>query len=131
VANNISEDLDPPFKELFDLAVDRTMLALGESGRQATYYHIEKTFGLKRRQWHKKPENFAEALERIFGPGAQLLLKTIAKQLYSNLGLKLEEEKRSHFTYVVRKAEHYAEAIEKRRKPPQPCRKKKPEIEVP
>ncbi|MDI6904775.1 MAG: hypothetical protein QMD13_04715 [Candidatus Bathyarchaeia archaeon] len=105
--------MDPSFKELFDLAVDRAMLALGESGRQATYYHIEKTFGIKRKQWHKEPENFAEALEKIFGPGAQLLFKAITKELYSNLGLKLEEEKRSHFTYVVRKAEHYAEAIEK------------------
>jgi len=36
--------LDPPFKEPFNSAVEKAMLLLGESGKQATYYHLEKTF---------------------------------------------------------------------------------------
>jgi hypothetical protein len=99
--------LDPPFKETFHSAVDKAMLLLGESGKQATYYHIEKTFRLKRNTWHKNPEDFAEAVEQIFGLGAQLLLKAMAKELYADLGLKLQETKQTSFAYLVRKAERY------------------------
>ena len=82
------------------------MLLLGESGKQATYYHIEKTFGIKRNKWHKNPEEFAKAVEQIFGhPGSQLLLKAMAKELYSSLSLKFEEKEAIHFTYLVRKAQ--------------------------
>lgn len=101
--------LDPSFKEIFDSAVDRAMLVLGESGRQATIYHIEKTFGIKRSMWRKKPEKFAEALEILFGPGAKILLKAIAKELYSNLGLNFEEEHKTfNFAHLIHKAERYA-----------------------
>lgn len=96
--------VDPPFKELFNSAVDKAMLLLGESGKQATYYYIEKTFEIKRSLWHKHPKQFAEAVEAIFGPGAQLLLRAIVKELYSSLGLKYEEPKKFQFTKLLRKA---------------------------
>ena len=53
--SNLPPALDPPFEELFDSAIDKALLLLGESGRKATYYHIEKTFRLKRDAWHKNP----------------------------------------------------------------------------
>jgi hypothetical protein len=31
----------PPFKETFNSAVEKAMLLLGESGKQATYYHLK------------------------------------------------------------------------------------------
>jgi len=103
---NLSQSPDPPFKESFNSAVEKAMLLLGESGKQATYYHIEKTFRLKRNTWHKNPEDFAEAVEQIFGhPGSQLLLKAMAKELYADLGLKFEEREAIHFTCLVRKAQ--------------------------
>jgi len=104
---NLQQSLDPPFKETFHSAVEKAMLLLGESGKQATYYHIEKTFKLKRNMWHKNPEDFAEAVEQIFGPGSQLLLKAITKELYADLGLKLQETKQTSFAHLVRKAERY------------------------
>lgn len=57
--------------------------------------------------WHKNPEDFAEAVEQIFGPGSQLLLKTIVEELYADLGLKLQETKQTRFANLVRKAECY------------------------
>lgn len=103
----LSCDLNRKFRELFNAAVDEAMLMLGESGRQATYYHIEKVLGLERGRWHNTVEEFAEAVEQIFGPGAQLLLKAITKELYSDLGLKFHEPKKINFARLVREAEHY------------------------
>ena len=105
--SSLPQSLDPPFKETFQSAVDRAMLLLGESGRQAAYYRIEKTFRLKRNMWYKNPEDFAEAVEQIFGSGAPLLLKVIIKELYTDLGLKLQETKQTSFAHLVRKAERY------------------------
>ena len=94
----MNKHLNMKFEELFNSAVDKAMLLmLGESGRQATYYHIEKISGLERNKWHNNLEKFTQAVEQIFGPGAQLLLKAIAKELYSSLGLKFEEGKKFNF----------------------------------
>jgi hypothetical protein len=100
-------NLDPSFEELFYSAVDKAMLLLGESGRQAAYYHIEKTFGLRKECWHMKPEKFAEAVEAIFGPGAQLLLRAIVRELYSDIGLKYNEQKDFMFAQLLRKAKRH------------------------
>jgi hypothetical protein len=106
--SNLPPALDSPFEELFDSAIDKALLLLGESGRKATYYHIEKTFRLKRDAWHKNPEAFAEAVEQIFGPGSQLLLEAIVKELYADLGLKFQETKQFSFAHFVRQAQRYS-----------------------
>jgi hypothetical protein len=84
------------------------MLLLGESGKQATCYHLEKTFRLKRDAWHKNPEAFAEAVEQMFGSGSQLLLKAVVKELYTNLGLKFQESNQFSFVHLVRQAQRYS-----------------------
>jgi hypothetical protein len=43
----LSRALNRRFEELFDLAVDKAMLLLGESGKQAIYYHLEEILGLE------------------------------------------------------------------------------------
>ncbi len=112
--DSIHQINDPSFREAFNLAVERAMLILGESGRQAVCYHVEKSFGLKRGEWPKKPELFEEVLRRIFGFGAELLLKAIVFELYSNLGLEFDLKGKIDFSYIIRQAERQAE---KRRKP--------------
>lgn len=82
------------------------MLTLGESGREAVYFHLEKTFGIKKNEWHRDVEGFAEALEQIFGPGAQFLLRAIVKELYITLSLKFEEQKPFHFANLIHRAEN-------------------------
>jgi hypothetical protein len=105
--NDLPNFIDPSFEELFYSAVDKAMLLLGESGRQAAFYHIEKTFGLRKECWHMKPEKFAEAVEAIFGPGAQLLLRAIVRELYSSIGLKYNEQKDFRFVQLLRKAKRH------------------------
>lgn len=96
------------FEELFQSAIDRAMLLLGKSGRQAIYYHLEKILGLERDKWHNHAEEIAEAIEQIFGrPGAKILLKVIAKELYSSLGLKYDETTEPSFSHVVRNAKRH------------------------
>ncbi len=105
---------DPSFRKAFSLAADKAMLLLGDSGRRAVYYHVEKSFGLRRGEWHEKPELFEEVLRRIFGVGAELLFRAIAFELYSNLGLEFDLKGKIDFSYIIRQAERRAK---KGRKP--------------
>lgn len=74
-------------------AVDESLKSLGESVRQMIFYHLENTYSVKRQDIPKKPEAFAEGLEKIFGVGALVLEKIIVKKLYSKLGLEYEDKK--------------------------------------
>jgi len=81
------------FEKLFMEAVDEGLKSLGESVRQMIFYHLENTYSVKRQDIPKKPEAFAEGLEKIFGKGASVLEKIIVKTLYSKLGLEYEDKK--------------------------------------
>jgi len=81
------------FEKLFMEAVDESLKSLGESVRQMIFFHLEKSYSLKRQDIPKKPEAFAEGLEKIFGVGALVLEKIIVKTLYSKLGLEYEDKK--------------------------------------
>jgi len=62
---------------------------LGESGKQAVYFHLEKRFGIKKCEIAFRVEDFADALEKIFGSGARLLEIQIMKSLYRKIGRPL------------------------------------------
>jgi len=81
------------FEKLFMEAVDESLKSLGESVRHMIFYHLENTYSVKRQDIPKKPEAFAEGLEKIFGVGALVLEKIIVKTLYSKLGLEYEDKK--------------------------------------
>jgi alanine-alpha-ketoisovalerate/valine-pyruvate aminotransferase len=107
----LSQSHEASFQEVFMSALDRAMLLLGDSGREATYYHIEKTFRLKRNMWHKNPEAFTEALKQIFGAqGSRLLLNAIAKELMAQLNLKIQEKTVS-LPELIRLAEQYTRGV--------------------
>lgn len=65
------------------------MSCLGESGKQAVYFHLEKRFGIKKWEIAFRVEDFVDALEKIFGPGARLLEIQIMKSLYRKIGRPL------------------------------------------
>ncbi len=73
-------------------AVDEGLLALGESVRQAIYWHLENKYFIKREEIPDKPEKFNEALKTMIGEGANVLLKLMVKRLYNKLGLNFEEK---------------------------------------
>jgi len=81
------------FEKLFTEAVDEGLKTLGESGRQAIFFHLERSYSVKKYDIPKRPEAFAEGLEKIFGAGASVLQKIILENLYSKLGLRYEDKK--------------------------------------
>jgi len=93
----------PKFEELLLQAIDEGLTTLGESSRTAIYFHLEKSFNIKKHQIPEKTENFAEAIEQIFGVGADFLEILIMKQLYEKVGrsFKWQPSKNLEFTEYV------------------------------
>jgi hypothetical protein len=79
------------FERLFIEAVDEGLETLGESGKHMIFFHLDKSYSVKRYEIPRKPEAFARGLEKIFGAGASVLERLIVKSLYSKLGLEYED----------------------------------------
>lgn len=86
-------------------AVDDGLLLLGETPRKAIYYHLNEKFQLERKNIPEEIEEFAQALNAIFGSGAELIEKFIVKELYRRLKFNFEEKTNSEFANYVRQAE--------------------------
>jgi len=83
----------PPtnFEEIFLVAIEEGLSSLGNSPKQAIFFHLENSFKIRKTNIPTNLVGFAKALEEIFGPGALYLEKLIVKRLYEKLGLELEE----------------------------------------
>lgn len=90
------------FEKLFIEAVDEGLETLGESGKQMIFFHLDKSYSIKKHEISKKPEAFAKGLEQIFGAGASVLEKLILKSLYSKLGMKYEDVENHSFAGYVK-----------------------------
>lgn len=77
------------FKKIFLTAVDESLSSLGDSPKQAIFFHLETSFRIRKDAIPTNLTEFAKALERIFGPGASFLERLIVKRLYEKLGLEL------------------------------------------
>jgi hypothetical protein len=88
------------FGEKLREAVDETLLALGDSARDAIYYHLEKAFNVKRENIHEQVEEFAKALENMLGPGARLLEIQIMKSLHRKIRKPLPLKKKKDLTFT-------------------------------
>ena len=90
------------FEKLFIEAVDEGLETLGESGKHMIFFHLDKSYSVKKHEIPRKPEAFAKGLEKIFGAGASVLEKLIVKSLCSKLGLEYEdvESRRPFADYV-------------------------------
>jgi len=89
------------FEKLFMEAIDEGLGTLGESGKHMIFFHLDKSYSIKKHEIPKKPEAFAKGLEKIFGAGASVLEKLIVKSLCSKLELKYEDiESRPFADYV-------------------------------
>jgi dGTP triphosphohydrolase len=63
-------------------AVDEGFTPFGHYGKQAIYIHLENTFKIKKQEIPYKIEEFADAIEQIFGTGAKLIEIKILEALY-------------------------------------------------
>jgi len=73
------------FEELLLESVDEGLSSLGETCKQAIYFHLEKEFKLNKRDIAFRIKDFAEAIENIFGVGAKVLEIRIMKNLFKNM----------------------------------------------
>jgi hypothetical protein len=80
-------------------AIEGGLSSLGNSQREAIFYHLKASFRLKKENIPLNLSEFHQALEEIFGPGSPYLEKVIVRCLYERLGLGFEE--REHVDLVV------------------------------
>lgn len=98
------------FRKLLLEAVDEGLSSLGNSQKQAIYFCLEKTFAVKKKEIPNKVEEFASAIEKIFGNGAKILEIQIMKHLYEKVGPDFEyfpEKDNLLFTEYVEAASKY------------------------
>jgi hypothetical protein len=84
--SKVSELQKKGFNSLFLEAVDETLASLGESCRESIYYHLKNNFKIERQDIPLKIEEFAKAIESIFGFGAKLIEIQIMKRLHTKIG---------------------------------------------
>ncbi len=85
-------------------AVDRGLMILGESVKQTLYFHLERMSPVQKKSIADNPQAFISNLEGIFGAGAKVIEKNIVEQLFSELGLELEEKVDYSFVDYVKEA---------------------------
>ena len=81
---------DLPFQGMLLEAVDEGLSSLGDSSKLAIYFHLEKTFDIKKCDIPNRIDEFTSAIEAIFGQGAKLLQIQIMKNLHKKLGNTFE-----------------------------------------
>jgi len=93
-------------KNLLD-AIDEGLYFLGESAKQAIYFHLEKKYGISKQDFPNRIECFTEAIEDIFGCGAKVLEINIMKKLFHKMGyisLKLQAHEDLEFRKYIEAA---------------------------
>lgn len=93
------------FKKSLLRAVEEGLLALGETPREVIYFYLKTNFQLKREDIPKEIEKFDQALNGIFGPGAEIIEKFIIKGLYRRLNMNFKENEGFEFVDYVKQAE--------------------------
>jgi len=72
-------------------AVDEVLSMFGESCKQPIYHYFETRYQIKREEICNKIEVFDKALKGLFGAGAGVISRLIAKSIYERLGLSFKE----------------------------------------
>jgi len=86
-SRKVSERFDSAVLE----AVDYGLAVLGETVRQAIYSYVEMKYQVEREEIPEKLDVFRKASDGLFGAGAKVVEKLIARRLYSRLGLSFVE----------------------------------------
>lgn len=88
------------FEKLLLEAVNESLSSLGESPKQAIYFHLEKNFHVRKHEIPYKIETFASAIEKIFGSGANLIEIMIMKRLYEKVEPTVTLHGYKDFTFI-------------------------------
>lgn len=114
--------LEIEFDRLLLEAVDEALSSIGESSKQAIYFHLEKGFEIKKLEIPRKTREFSAAIGKIFGLGANFLEILIMKSIYGKVNHRVQLANPKDFefnTYVaalrqsfLEKGENVREATE-------------------
>jgi len=88
------------FDKLLLEAVDEGLASVGESSKQAIYFHLEKRFNVKKQEIPFKIEAFGDGIEKIFGLGADFLKILIMKQIHKKAGQGFKWPKSKDLTFT-------------------------------
>lgn len=75
------------FNEILLSAIDEALSSLGENVAVSIYFHLEKTFKIKRLEIPQRINDFSDALEKIFGLGAKTLEILCMKKIHEKIGV--------------------------------------------
>jgi hypothetical protein len=78
------------FEKLLLEVVDEVFSSLGDSAERAIYLSLAKTFHIKKQAIPRRINEFANAIEEIFGLGGKLIEIQIMKRLYEKVGQSFE-----------------------------------------
>jgi adenylyl- and sulfurtransferase ThiI len=70
------------YEKVFIEAVDDGLSILGESAKKSVYFHLERIYGIKKKDIPFKTEEFAKVLQQIFGLGSKIILIEIMKKFH-------------------------------------------------
>ncbi|MEM4704752.1 MAG: hypothetical protein QXJ02_06775 [Candidatus Bathyarchaeia archaeon] len=84
-------------------AVEEGLSTLGDSPKQAIFYHLESCFKIKKEEIPLNLTDFGKALERLFGAGAPYLENLIVQRLHEKLGLTGENKQNCSLEECMRK----------------------------
>ena len=89
------------FEEDLLEAIDEGLSLLGESSKYAVYFHLEKAFKMNRLDIPYRIEDFTDAIEKLFGPGAKILEIHIMKRLFKKVGYNFKHHpKQKNLTFM-------------------------------
>ena len=86
------------FERLLLEAIDGALCTLGESPKQAIYFHLDKSFNIKKQEIPNNLKGFEEAIQKTFGPGAEFLEILIMKQISDRLGRPFKRDRSEKIT---------------------------------
>jgi hypothetical protein len=88
------------FEKRLNEAIDEALTSLGESAKQAIYFHLENKFKIAKKDIPYRLEDFAHGLEKIFGLGAHFIEILIMKNLFEKIGQPLEWNQSKKLVFV-------------------------------
>lgn len=97
--------VEPEFDVLLLEAIDEALSVLGDSIMQTVYFHVERSFHIEKHEIPYRLDAFREAVENIFGVGANFIEILIMKKLHEKVDAQFRWNESERFGLVQYVAE--------------------------